>query len=135
MHVLCSFLIGLGVLAARANASVFFSFDATGVKDTHTDITLAPNASVDIPMYLEFTGADVALLTSELGLFSSDVHLVWDGALPAQPVGISSPMQITANPAFDEPAGPLITYTSPGDVDLFQSIKPTAAGGVAGTAP
>jgi hypothetical protein len=118
--------------APAARADIYYAFDPSKPAGSIYAVSLAPGASVTLPVYLAFTGPDVTLLLDESGLFGADVHLLRAAPAPASPVGIPVPAAVTGNPQFDDPAGPLVTYATTGDVDLLQSVQALSANGVTG---
>jgi hypothetical protein len=115
--LLSALLIGS---AATARADVFYSFDPLNPSGTNYSVSVAPGDTVSVPVYLVFTGSDAWHIQWQNGLFSADVELVRTSIGPSQPAGIANPNDVTGNAAFDDPFGPVITWSSPDDVDLYQ---------------
>jgi hypothetical protein len=127
MTLFCS--VGFATVAANADSISF----GLGSNPTQTlNVTAAAGSQVSVPVYLVFTGSYLTALQSEGGLFSSDVDFVRTASSgPGTAFGINSAADVTPNTAdFNDPLGPIVTYTSSGDVDLYQDIDPTSTSGV-----
>ena len=124
---------GAFAVSTPARADIFYSFDPASGSGQNLSMNLDAGASTNLSIFLVFTGTDATNLTTEKGLFSADIDMLRIGALPSQPVGIANAAAVQGNTLFDDPAGPLITFTSSGDVDLLQTVSPLDVLGVAGT--
>jgi hypothetical protein len=114
-------------------ADVFYSFDPSSAAGRNLTVNAAVGGQVAVPVFLVFTGADAASLVSEKGLFGSDVQLKRAATVASQPATIAGAADVTANPAFDEPLGALVTYASGADVDLLQTVNASSSAGVLGS--
>lgn len=105
----------------------------------HADVSFATNSSeyvaapgglVEVPVYLEFSGTDVAALLSEQGLYGTGVRMRVLHSLPAStPAAVATNADILPNVAeFDDPFG-AIASVGDGYAALLVTVDPFSTDG------
>lgn len=127
----------LAVLCQPARGAMFYSFNSTLPAGQVLQLSVGAGSKTTLPVYLIFTGTDAAQVNGAAGgkgLFSADVELVRQGTIPpnpADPVGILSSADVVPGSLFDGFTN--VSRISAADVDVFQSVAPTATLGAPGS--
>jgi hypothetical protein len=97
------------LLASQARAGFMYAFD-------RTSYTVAAGGTVDVRLYLQATGADIPVLTTD-GLITSGLRVTFDAAGPAR---VLASLGVAGNVAFD--AGPPSITVLAGSAGLTQAV-------------